>query len=193
MKNGLPSYSALIIVDLQRDFCSGGALAVPEGDKIVPVFNQYIQLFEQNDFPIIATRDWHPSDHCSFDVQGGPWPEHCVQNSLGAEFHPDLKLPKNTIVISSATDKNREAYSGFAGTNLEKILGEKHIQTLFIGGLATDYCVKHTVLDGLKAGFEVYLLVDAIRGVDVSPGDSEKAIEEMVNSGAKPFSFEDIG
>ena len=189
MKNLIPPSSVLIIVDVQKDFCSGGALEVPEGDRIIPVFNRYIRIFTEKDYTIIATRDWHPSDHCSFKTQGGPWPEHCVQNTPGAEFHPDLQLPQNTIVISSATHKEREAYSGFSGTNLEKILRNKNIQTLFIGDLATDYCVKHTVLDALKAGFDVFLLTDAIRGVNVNPGDSERAIEKMIAAGAQKMTL----
>ena len=185
--------SALIIVDVQNDFCPDGALPVPEGDKVVPVLNLYIKRFKSLDLPIFATRDWHPSDHISFRSRGGPWPPHCVQNTWGAEFHKDLELPKDVFVISKAYEPDKEAYSGFQGTDLSNRLRAIGVKRLFIGGLATDYCVKNTVLDALKEGFEVYLLEDAVRGVDVQPSDSEKAIEEMIRRGAKKLSFSDIG
>jgi len=176
---------ALIIVDVQKDFCTGGALPVPEGEKIVPVLNKYIEKFHEAGALIVATRDWHPPNHSSFKNHGGIWPPHCIQETLGAEFHPDLKLPKETKIISKATSADKEAYSGFDGTDLEKELKNAGIQRLFIGGLATDYCVKSTVLDALRLGFETVLLFDAIKGVDVNPGDSERAIKEMLEKGAK--------
>lgn len=188
----LDKRSALIIVDVQRDFCPGGALPVPDGDKIVPVLNGYIELFKKAGSPIFATRDWHPKNHCSFKSRGGPWPEHCVQNTIGAEFHPELKLPRDVVVISKGTDADKEAYSGFEGTNLEAELKRRKVKRIFVGGLATDYCVKHTVIDGLKKGFEVVLLEDAIKGVDVKEGDSERAIKEMVKKGAKLAKITDI-
>ncbi|RLI36059.1 nicotinamidase, partial [Candidatus Bathyarchaeota archaeon] len=141
---------------------------------------------------IYATRDWHPPNHKSFREYGGIWPAHCVQGSVGAEFHPDLELPEDVIVISKATDPDREAYSGFEGTNLLEDLRSRGVRRVFIGGLATDYCVKSTVLDALRYGFETYLLVDAIRGVDLKPGDSERAIREMVDGGAKEITLSDI-
>ncbi|RJS80719.1 bifunctional nicotinamidase/pyrazinamidase, partial [Candidatus Bathyarchaeota archaeon] len=183
---------ALIIVDVQRDFCQGGALAVPNGDEVVPVLNEYIEKFKSAGAAVIATRDWHPRNHVSFRSRGGPWPEHCVQNTAGAEFHPRLNLPSDVIVVSKGTEPDKEAYSGFEGTDLESKLRELGVSKIFVGGLATDYCVKHTVLDGLKRGFEVYLLEDAVRGVDVQKGDSEKAIEEMVKKGAKRLRLEDL-
>ena len=192
MKVKLDERSALIIVDVQRDFCPGGALAVPYGDEIIPVLNRYIEKFEETGAPIFATRDWHPKNHISFKSEGGQWPEHCVQNSEGAEFHPALNLPANVKVISKGTDPDREAYSGFEGTSLEEELRSLGISKLFVGGLATDYCVKHTVLDAVERGFEVYLLEDAIRGVDLQKGDSERAITEMVNKGVKKVRITDI-
>lgn len=192
MKVRLDKNSALIIVDVQRDFCQGGALAVPNGDEVVPVLNKYIEKFRSADAPVIATRDWHPRDHVSFKSRGGPWPEHCVQNTAGAEFHPRLNLPSDVIVISKGTEPDKEAYSGFEDTELESKLRELGVSKIFVGGLATDYCVKHTVLDGLKRGFQVYLLEDAVRGVDVQKGDSERAVEEMVKKGAKKLRLEDI-
>ena len=182
--------TALVIVDVQVDFCPGGALAVREGDKVVPVLNEYIKQFAAASAPIIFTRDWHPSNHSSFKSQGGPWPPHCVQNTSGAKFHPSLIIPPEAEIVSKA-DRRDEAYSFFQGTDLAETL-RRRVQTLFVGGLATDYCVKETVLDSLKEGFEVYLLDDASRGVDVNPGDSEKAIKLMVAKGCKRITREQI-
>jgi len=192
MKIKLREKDALIIVDLQNDFCPGGALAVPEGDKIVPVLNAYIERFSNSESIIVATRDWHPENHISFAEQGGIWPKHCVQNTKGAEFHPDLKLPSDSIIVSKATEPDKEAYSGFDGTNLDKLLKGKGVTRLFVGGLATDYCVRATVLDALRLGFCVFLLLDAIKGVNVQPEDSERAIVEMLEKGAIGIVFEEI-
>ena len=183
---------ALIIVDVQRDFCSGGALPVPDGEKIIPTLNKYIEKFSKAGALIVATRDWHPPNHISFKDHGGIWPTHCVQGTIGAEFHPDLRLPREVKVVSKATSADKEAYSGFDGTNLERELKDAGIKRVFVGGLATDYCVKSTVLDALRLGFETILLIDAIKGVDVNPGDSEKAIEEMIKRGAKKASLSDL-
>jgi nicotinamidase-related amidase len=184
--------SALILVDVQRDFCTGGALPVPEGDHIVPVLNRYVTKFVKASAPIYATRDWHPPHHVSFTPQGGPWPQHCVQNTDGAAFHPGLALPERVQIVSKAREPSSEAYSGFDGTDLAEALRNQGIRRLFIGGLATDYCVKNTVLDALDAGFDVILLKDAIRGVDVTAGDSDKAIRDMVEKGAKKATFNQI-
>ena len=183
---------ALIIVDVQRDFCSGGALPVPDGEKIIPTLNKYIEKFSKAGALIVATRDWHPPNHISFKDHGGIWPTHCVQGTLGAEFHPDLRLPREVKVVSKATSADKEAYSGFDGTSLERELKDAGIKRVFVGGLATDYCVKSTVLDALRLGFETILLVDAIKGVDVNPGDSERAIGEMIKRGAKKASLNDL-
>jgi len=172
---------ALIIVDMQRDFMPGGALPVPDGDKIIPKVEEYIKKFKGKGALIVATRDWHPENHISFKEQGGPWPKHCVQNTDGAEFV--VKLPENTIIISKADKPDKEAYSGFEGTNLAEILKEKGIKKVYICGVATEYCVKATVLDALKHGFEVYILKDAIEGIN--PGDEEKALKELEERGAK--------
>ena len=185
--------SALIIVDVQRDFCTGGALPVPDGDSIVPVLNRYVQKFVTARAPIYATRDWHPPSHVSFTSQGGSWPQHCVQNTDGAAFHPGLELPEGVTIVSKALEPSSDAYSGFEGTDLAENLRKQGIRRLFIGGLATDYCVKHTVLDALDMGFEVILLEDAIRGVEVKAGDSDKAIRDMVENGAKKATFNQIG
>jgi len=177
--------TALVVVDVQNDFCPGGALPVPEGDTVVPVLNKYIRHFEATGAPIIFTRDWHPPDHLSFKAQGGPWPPHCIRNTEGAKFHPALVIPVDAEIVSKAETRD-EAYSFFQGSDLADKL-RKRIHTLFVGGLATDYCVKETVLDALKHKFEVYLLTDASKGVDVKPGDSEKAVRVMVQSGCKPI------
>ena len=175
---------ALMVVDVQNDFLPGGSLEVPGGDKIVPIINRYIELFQSKGLPIFATRDWHPQDHSSFKEQGGPWPVHCVAGLRGAEFHPDMNLPDSAIVISKATAVDKDAYSGFDGTDLDEPLRSVGIRRLFIGGLATDYCVLNTVKDALKLGYEVLILQDAIRAVNVQPEDGHEAVEEMKRLGA---------
>ncbi len=181
--------TVLIVVDVQNDFCPGGTLAVPDGDKVVPVLNRYIEVFVRAGAPVYATRDWHPPNHCSFKAQGGPWPAHCVQGTSGAQFHPQLILPKDVVIISKATDPREDAYSGFQGTDLVQRLKGQGIQKILVGGLATDYCVKSTILDGLKAGFTVYVLSDASRAVNVNPGDGPKAVLEMLAAGAQELTL----
>lgn len=176
---------ALIAVDVQRDFLPDGSLAVPDGHEVVPVLNDYISLFRQEGLPVVATRDWHPRDHCSFDAQGGLWPPHCVQDSDGAAFADDLELPEDVIVISKGTSKDSDAYSGFDGTDLEAYLRQRGVERLFIGGLATDYCVLATVTDGLGAGFDVVLLHDAVRAVGVQTTDEAQALAAMRDAGAQ--------
>jgi len=188
---------ALLIVDVQNDFCPGGKLAVPQGDKIVPVLNKYIKIFSQKKLPIFFSRDWHPQKTSHFKKFGGIWPVHCVQNTKGAEFHPKLKIPKEAIIISKGMDPQKDSYSAFDGEDrygqaLHNILMILGIKELYIGGLATDYCVKATVLEALKRGFKVKLLLDAIKGVDIKPKDSFEAIEEMKQKGAVLVNFEMI-
>ncbi|HIE04896.1 MAG TPA: nicotinamidase [Candidatus Latescibacteria bacterium] len=183
---------ALVVVDVQKDFLPGGSLAVPHGDEVVPVLARYIELFKDKGLPIFATRDWHPPDHSSFETRGGPWPPHCVQGSEGAKFAPGLGLPEDIVIISKATDPGEEAYSGFQGTDLDERLRREGVRRIFVGGLATDYCVLSTVRDALSLGYEVYLLEDGVRAVDLNPGDGERAIDEMVRLGAKTVSFEEI-
>ncbi len=185
---------ALLIVDVQNDFCPGGTLPVKQGDRVIPVLNQYTEIFFKNKWPIFASRDWHPLKTKHFEELGGPWPVHCVQNTEGAKFYPKLNLPKNTIIISKGMDPYKDSYSAFQAvyehnTELKKILVNLRITTLFVGGLATDYCVKSTVLDALKYGFKVNLLIDAIKGVNLNPEDSTKAIEAMVKSGAQKMTL----
>ncbi len=176
--------SALIIVDVQNDFLPGGSLAVPDGDAVIAPLNRAIALFAARGLPVVATRDWHPADHCSFTEQGGIWPPHCVQDTAGARFGPGLELPDDVIVISKADTKDRDAYSGFEGTDLAERLYELKVSSLVVGGLATDYCVLNTVRDALSHGFDVYVLEDAIRAVDVKPGDAERAVRDMQDAGA---------
>lgn len=183
---------ALILVDVQNDFLPGGRLAVPEGDAVIAPLNAWIERFAQRRLPIVATRDWHPADHCSFQARGGPWPAHCVAGTPGAEFAPALRLPENVWIVSKATRPDEEAYSGFQGTDLAQRLREAGVRRLFIGGLATDYCVLNTVLDALDEGFSVFLLEDAIRAVNVKPGDGERAIAKMTAAGAVPVTLADL-
>jgi nicotinamidase/pyrazinamidase len=188
----LSKNDALIIVDVQRDFCLGGALPVPEGDQVVPILNEYIKLFKEANARIFATRDWHPPNHMSFKPYGGAWPPHCIQQSEGAKFHPDLKLPDDTYIISKAMDPAKESYSGFDGTALAEGLKKDGVARVFVGGLATDYCVKNTVLDAINQGFETALLLDATRGINVKPDDVKKAIDEMAAKGAETVNLENF-
>ena len=176
---------ALIIVDVQNDFLPGGALAVNNGDAVVPVINECIRHFTAKELPIFATGDWHPADHCSFVENGGQWPKHCVADSLGAQFAENLELPDDVSIVHKGTDIDKEAYSGFQGTDLAEQLHAKGVKRVIIGGLATDYCVLNTVNDALVNGFDVVLLTHAIRAVDLNSGDGDRAIESMRERGAK--------
>ncbi|MBA4147020.1 MAG: isochorismatase family protein [Verrucomicrobia bacterium] len=176
---------ALIIVDVQNDFLPGGALAVPRGDEVIPVLNEYISIFKDHNLPIIATRDWHPPNHCSFTEHGGIWPTHCIAESHGAAFASGLELPRDALLISKGTAFRSEAYSGFEQTHLADMLKEMKVCRVFVGGLATDYCVLNTVKDALQHSFEAYFLADASRAVDVNTGDGENAEREMNALGAQ--------
>jgi nicotinamidase/pyrazinamidase len=182
---------ALLIADVQNDFITG-TLAVPGGGEIVPVLNRYLALFAAHSLPVFATRDWHPPDHCSFRSRGGTWPLHCVAGTPGAAFVAGFALPADAVIVSKATTVDREAYSAFSGTELEALLRSRGIVRLFVGGLATDYCVLETARDGRRLGYPVFVLTDAIRAVDVTPGDGARAIAAMVAAGATPIVFEDI-
>ena len=184
--------SAIIAVDIQNDFCPGGALPVPDGDKVVSVMNLYIKKFSEMGLHIYFTRDWHPLNHVSFKTAGGIWPEHCVQYTHGAELRRGLIIPEKSVIIGKGTAPDKDAYSAFQGTTLKTQLRKDNIKRLFIGGLATDYCVRSTVLDALHAGFEVIFLSDASKGVDVNPGDSERAIDDMLKAGAVSVAYDDI-
>ncbi len=180
---------ALLVVDLQNDFCPGGALAVSEGDRIVPLVNRLLAL---PGLYKVATRDWHPADHASFESRGGIWPSHCIQDSGGAGFHPDLDAARIDLTVSKGAQRDGEAYSGFDGTSLAADLRARGVRRIFVCGLATDYCVRATALDGRGEGFDVVLLEDAVRAVDVKPGDGERAIREMREAGCVLARSEDI-
>lgn len=188
----LQAGDALIVVDVQNDFLPGGRLAVPAGNEVVPVLNQYLVRFAARRLPVFATRDWHAADHCSFVAQGGPWPPHCVAETAGAAFASALVLPPGSTVISKATRSNKDAYSGFSDTDLALCLREASVERVFVGGLATDYCVLQTVLDALRAGFSCVLLLDAVRPVDVHPGDGATAIRSMRDAGAQITTLEEL-
>lgn len=181
MVSGKP---ALLIIDLQNDFCPGGSLPVPHGDAIVPWVNRAIRLFEHRGLPIVASRDWHPRETRHFKEFGGAWPPHCIQGTKGARFHPGLMLPKGAVVVSKGMDPEEDSYSAFQalsskGRDLESVLHELSVGEVFVCGLATDYCVRASALDAFKRGFGVRVLKDAVRGVEVKPGDSEAAMREL--------------
>ena len=194
MNESIKPNSALLVVDVQNDFCPGGALAVEEGDQVVPDLNRWIDRFAKDGRPIAYTRDWHPPGHCSFKEQGGPWPVHCVQRTRGADLHPGLKV--KGPIFDKAFEPDKEAYSGFGGflvdrkgkltdLSLAEWLRRQDVKHVYVGGLTTDYCVRTTTLDALKEGFEVTVLGDAIRAVNVQPGDDRRAIAEMKEAGAE--------
>lgn len=178
------SKQALIVVDVQNDFCPGGALAVARGDEVVEPLNELIDEFLKRGDPVYKSRDWHPPETKHFEAYGGTWPVHCVQNTKGAEFHPQLRDDPRIRVISKGLG-DTDCYSAFDETNLKQQLQEQGVQEVLVGGLATDYCVKNTVIDALKHGFKVKALKDAMRAVEVNPGDGDRAIEEMKTAGAQ--------
>jgi nicotinamidase/pyrazinamidase len=173
--------SALVIVDVQNDFTSGGALAVPDGDAVVDVLNSLAPRFDT----VFATRDWHPADHQSFEAQGGPWPPHCVQGTPGAELHPGLDRSEIDEVVDAGFEPDVEGYSAFDGTDFEARLRARDVDSLVVGGLATDYCVRATALDARALGFPVKVVVDACRGIEAEPGDVARALEEMREAGVE--------
>lgn len=188
---GIGPGDALLVIDVQRDFLPGGALPVRGGDEIVALVNDYVQHFAGHGRPVYATRDWHPARHCSFEPAGA-WPVHCVAGTSGAAFANDLVLSPGAIVVSRAQEEDRDAHSGFAGTSLERHLRAARIHRLFVAGLATDYCVLHTVEDALALGLAVVLLLDAVRAVDLDPGDGAAAITRMRALGAGVASRADL-
>lgn len=189
--------AALVIVDLQNDFCPGGALAVPNADTIVSKVNKYIRYFHKNKLVIFASRDWHPVKTQHFKDFGGLWPVHCIQNTWGANFHPKLKLPKETILLYKGMDPKKDSYSVFQaedrqGMSFVRLLEIFKIKELYFCGLATDYCVKSSCLDALRHGFKVKILLDAIKGVDLKKGDSEKALNLLFRNGAKGITYNQL-
>lgn len=187
-----PHHDALIVVDVQYDFLPGGSLPVSDGLEVIPIINRLIPQFQH----VFFTRDWHPADHLSFSefpkYMDKSWPPHAVMDTPGAQLHNDLRLPEYPRVINKGGDPQKEAYSAFQGTNLEQQLRKLDIQRLFICGLATDYCVKHTALDALTNKFKVILVEDAVRGVDNPPGSAATAVTEMYSKGALIANSEDL-
>lgn len=182
--------AALLVVDVQVDFCPGGTLPVPRGDLVVKPLNNYMELFKSRGVPIFASRDWHPRESRHFAGNGGIWPPHCIKGTRGADFHPSLMLPEETIVISKGMETWDDAYSAMQGvtangTPFAMLLRGMGLDRLYVGGLATDYCVKETVLEALKEGFNVTLLADAVRGVELQSGNSDRAVAEMIEAGAE--------
>jgi len=177
--------AALLVVDVQRDFCPGGTLAVEGGDEVVPGINRLVDAFERRGLPIFFTRDWHPPNHISFKQRGGPWPPHCVQGTVGAEFHPSLRIPTSAVVVSKGDNPEKEAYSGFEGSDLGARLKGLGVNEVFIAGLTTDYCVKRSSLDARRLGLSVNVLADCTRAVDVRPGDGKRALSAMKKAGVK--------
>jgi nicotinamidase/pyrazinamidase len=181
--------AALIVVDVQKDFCPGGALPAPGGNDIIPALNRHLADARTRDMAVYASRDWHPATTTHFQQYGGEWPPHCVQGSAGAQFHPGLKLPPDAIIVSKGDDPQRPGYSAFDGhtsdgKTLLHDLRDRHITRVYVTGIATDYCVKATALDALQAGLEVRVLPDAITGIDVRPGDAQRALDEISAAGA---------
>lgn len=181
------SHAALLVVDVQNDFCPGGALAVPAGDRTIPVLNRAIARFTAAGRPVYASRDWHPIDTTHFQARGGPWPVHCVADTPGAAFHPDLHLPEDAIVVSKGQSREDDGYSAFEGTTGARTLAEdlraRGVRELHVGGLATDYCVRASALDARAEGLRVIVLRDAIAGI--TPDTTERAIAEMQAAGAE--------
>ncbi len=193
MRLSVTKKDALIVVDMQNDFMPGGALGIDGADRIVERINDYVRLFEKLSQPVYFTRDWHPKNHISFKENGGVWPRHCVQKSEGAKFHKDLYIPSdNRFVISKGTFEDFDAYSAFQGTELKSLLGERAIRRVFICGVATDYCVKHTLLGAINLGFETSFLYDAVKGVELHEGDCAAAVQEMLEAGTLLCEIDDF-
>lgn len=182
---------ALVIVDVQGDFVSG-SLAVPGGAEVIPPLNRAAAAFAARGLPVVATRDWHPDDHVSFHEQGGPWPPHCVAGTPGADSAEGLELPDGAVIVEKADTAAVEAYSAFSGTSLADDLRARGVRRLLVGGLATDYCVLNTVTDALAEGFDVVVLDDAIRAVDVTPCDGDRAKTAMRDAGATFMTTDDL-
>lgn len=186
----LSSNDALLIADIQSDFLPGGALGISGGGEILPILSNYIRRFHTRQLPIFLTRDWHPPNHCSFRDQGGPWPVHCVAGTPGSLPPAGFETPASAVMIYKAIDPDREAYSAFHRTALDRHLRALGVRRVFIGGLATDYCVLHTVKDALSLGYAVYLLLDGIKAVNVQPDDGVRAEQDMIRLGATPVRLE---
>jgi nicotinamidase/pyrazinamidase len=183
---------ALLIADIQNDFLPGGALGIGGSDKIIPVLRTYLHRFHSRALPIFLSRDWHPPNHCSFRERGGLWPVHCVAGSSGSLPPPGFDAPPSAVIIYKAIDSEGEAYSAFQNTQLDRHLRASSIRRIFIGGLATDYCVLNTVKDARALGYDVCLLMDGIKAVNLQPEDGRRAEQEMIRLGAVPVSLEHL-
>ncbi len=187
------NHRCLLINDMQVDFCPGGSLAISEADKIIPVINRYTDLFDKHSLPVFATRDWHPENSNHFNT----WPKHCIQNTRGAGFHPELILPASAIILSKGVDPNKHGYSAFEATDpdghiLEYYLKKLGIKSVFIAGVATDFCVKTSVVDGIAKGYNFFVLTDAVKAVNKQPEDEKKALAQMRAKGARFFKYDDV-
>lgn len=178
----IQSGDAVLVIDVQKDFCPGGALAIEDGDAVVSILNQWIETAFLKGVPIYLSRDWHPIKHPSFKVNGGPWPPHCIQDTDGARFHGDLKRPENADVVTKGTRYDIDQYSVFDRTGLKSRLELDGVKRIWVGGLTQDVCVLYSVLDAVKEGFKVYVIAAGTRPVD--PEHGRKAIEKMKNAGA---------
>lgn len=183
---------ALLIVDMQYDFLPGGSLGVPNGDQVIAPINRLLKLFTQQGLPVYASRDWHPANHCSFAARGGPWPPHCVAGTRGAAFSDALQLPPGATIVSKADTADVDAYSAFNGTGLAEQLRARGVRRAVVCGLATDYCVLNTALDARTKGFEVLIVPEAMRAVEVQAGDGKRAIGRMVERGAQPVGVDEL-
>jgi nicotinamidase/pyrazinamidase len=178
----------LLVIDFQNDFCPGGALAVEEGDQIAGPIRRLAAEFDH----VLATRDWHPPDHSSFETEGGPWPVHCVQETPGAELHPSMDEIEIEAIVDVGREREDQGYSGFENSDLAQLLRDRDVDQVAVCGLATDYCVRASAIDAAKEGFDTTVVTDAIRAVDVKPGDGDRAIEDMKEAGAKMATSEEL-
>jgi nicotinamidase/pyrazinamidase len=183
--NNFQTGDALLVVDVQNDFCPGGSLEIADGDRVIPVLNRWILKAQKMRIPIFFSRDWHPPNHVSFRQRGGPWPSHCVQNTRGAEFHPGLLVPENAVIISKADTPDMDSYSSFSQTRLADHLQSAGVRRLWIGGLALDYCVAESALDARKLGLDVQVLLDGTRSVNAPPGNAARAVDQMKAAGVR--------
>jgi nicotinamidase/pyrazinamidase len=179
---------ALLVIDFQNDFCPGGALAVEEGDQIAGPIGRLAAEFDH----VLATRDWHPPDHSSFETEGGPWPVHCVQGTPGAELHPSMDEIEIEAIVDVGRERDDQGYSGFENSDLAQLLRDRDVEQIAVCGLATDYCVRASAIDAAKEGFDITVVTDAIRAVEVEPGDGDRAIEDMKQAGAKMATSDEL-
>ena len=180
-----------MVVDVQNDFCPGGALAVPGGDSVVPILNKVISAFAAADLPNVITRDWHPANHSSIKAHGGAWRPHCVEGTPGAEIHRGIRRPPGSVLVSKGTAPDKEAYSGFQGTDLAERLRRLGTKEVYLGGLTIEYCVRTTAEDALREGFATHVILDCVKGLEIHQGDSAAALREMERAGVSKLKSSD--